>query len=184
MYKIGLAQEIIPPPVGVGLAGYMNKRPNIGMYDDLYVKTVIIDNGKVRCGIVVFDLVAVHAELLEVLRQRITEKFGKALHDNLIICANHTHTGPEIRFSHLPGSQECAEQIAEAVSYTKDTFLQIDGIINWIKLFFAIIIPILSGFAIASIILQFIVKPALVTVLITPNLPRARFHISCSILLF
>jgi len=65
---------------------------------------------------------------------------------------------------------EHAEHIAEAVSYTKDTFLQIDGIINWIKLFFAIIIPILSGFAIASIILQFIVKPALVTVLITPNL--------------
>lgn len=97
MFNIGYAQEIITPPVGVGLAGYMNDRPNQGMYDDLYVKTVIIDNGKVRCGIVVFDLVAVHAELLEVLRQRITEKFGKALHDNLIICANHTHTGPEFR---------------------------------------------------------------------------------------
>ena len=37
MYKIGFAQEIFTPPVGVGLAGYMNKRPNVGMYDDLYV---------------------------------------------------------------------------------------------------------------------------------------------------
>ena len=37
MLKIGYAQEIITPPAGVELAGYFNKRPNIGMYDDLYV---------------------------------------------------------------------------------------------------------------------------------------------------
>ena len=46
MYKIGFAQEIITPPTGVGLAGYMNKRPNVGMYDDLYVKALIIQSGK------------------------------------------------------------------------------------------------------------------------------------------
>ena len=97
MLNVGYAQEIITPPIGVGLAGYMNKRPNVGMYDDLYVKTVIIDNGKVRCGIVVFDLVEVHQVLVDELEKRIVEKFGKALHDNLIICANHTHTGPEFR---------------------------------------------------------------------------------------
>ena len=97
MLNIGYAQEIITPPVGVGLAGYMNKRPNAGMYDDLYVKTLIIDNGKVRCGLVVFDLVAVHDKLLETLEEKITEKFGRELHSNLIICANHTHTGPELR---------------------------------------------------------------------------------------
>mgnify|MGYP007037139487 CR=1 FL=1 len=41
MLNIGYAQEIITPPVGVGLAGYMNKRPNLGMYDDLYAKTIV-----------------------------------------------------------------------------------------------------------------------------------------------
>ena len=46
---------------------------------------------------------------------------------------------------------EHAEHIAEAVSYTKDTFLQIDGIITWIKLFLAIIIPLISGFGLAII---------------------------------
>ena len=43
MLNIGYAQEIITPPVGVGLAGYMNKRPNLGMYDDLYAKTIVFD---------------------------------------------------------------------------------------------------------------------------------------------
>ena len=97
MFKIGYAQEIITPPAGVGLAGYMNKRPNTGMYDDLYVKTVIIDNGKVRCGLVVFDLCSVFTRLLDTLQEKITARYGKELHDNLVICANHTHTGPELR---------------------------------------------------------------------------------------
>jgi hypothetical protein len=97
MLNIGYAQEIITPPVGVGLAGYMNKRPNIGMYDDLYVKTVIIDNGKVRCGITVFDLVALHDELHAAIKERIVAEFGEELYSNMIICANHTHTGPEFR---------------------------------------------------------------------------------------
>ena len=47
MFNIGYAQEIITPPTGVSLAGYFNKRPNEGMYDDLYVKVLVIDcNGK------------------------------------------------------------------------------------------------------------------------------------------
>lgn len=65
---------------------------------------------------------------------------------------------------------EHAEQIAEAVSYTKDTFLQIDGIVTWIKLFLAIIIPLISGFGLATLVLQFLVKPALVSILVNPNL--------------
>ena len=97
MLKIGYAQEIITPPTGVGLAGYMNERPNTGMYDDLYVKCIIFDNGKVRCGLVVFDLVAIHKTMLDALEARIVEKFGRKLHDNLILCAVHTHTGPEFR---------------------------------------------------------------------------------------
>ena len=97
MLNIGYAQEIITPPIGVGLAGYMNKRPNTGMYDDLYVKTVIFDNGKVRCGIISLDLISVHKTLLDALEARIVEKFGRELHNNLIICAIHTHTGPDFR---------------------------------------------------------------------------------------
>lgn len=97
MLKVGYAQEIITPPVGVGLAGYMNKRPNVGMYDDLYVKTVIIDNGKLCCGIMVFDLCSVFKALLDKLQEEITARYGAELYSNMIICANHTHTGPELR---------------------------------------------------------------------------------------
>ena len=101
MLNIGYAQEIITPPVGVGLAGYMNKRPNLGMYDDLYAKTIVFDNGETRCGILVYDMIDVPQKMRDVLEKRIVEKFGKTFHDNLIICANHTHTGPEFRMKDM-----------------------------------------------------------------------------------
>ena len=47
MFKAGFAQEIITPPIGVDLAGYMNERLNKGMYDDLYVKVIAFEvNGR------------------------------------------------------------------------------------------------------------------------------------------
>ena len=63
MYKIGFAQEIFTPPVGVGLAGYMNKRPNVGMYDDLHARALIIESGDKKCGFLTLELCSITAEL-------------------------------------------------------------------------------------------------------------------------
>lgn len=63
-----------------------------------------------------------------------------------------------------------AEYIAEAVSYTKDTFLQIDGLITWAKLFLGLIIPFLAGLALATLFLQLLIKPLLVNLLVVPTL--------------
>ncbi|MFA6815165.1 MAG: hypothetical protein WCS73_02605 [Lentisphaeria bacterium] len=94
MLKVGLAQEIITPPIGVGLAGYFNKRPNQGMYDDLFVKTTILDNGKTRFGFMTFDLCFLHQPSFDCLKKRIVAEFSQELYDHLIISATHTHTGP------------------------------------------------------------------------------------------
>ena len=98
MFKVGYAQEIITPPTGVGLAGYFNKRPNEGMYDDLYVKVIMIETNGKLCGFVSFELCSVPAEIYTDLEAFTTEKYGKELYQNLIVCATHTHTAPEIRF--------------------------------------------------------------------------------------
>ena len=98
MFKAGYAQEIITPPTGVGLAGYFNKRPNEGMYDDLYVKVIMIEANGTLCGFVSFDLTSIPAEIYTDLKDFIAEKYGKDLYNNMIFAATHTHTGPEIRF--------------------------------------------------------------------------------------
>ena len=97
MFKTGYAQEIITPPVGVGLAGYFNKRPNEGMYDDLYVKAVVMESKGKKFAFVTFDLCSISKALFEELEKRITERFGKEFHESTIISATHTHTGPELR---------------------------------------------------------------------------------------
>lgn len=95
MFQFGYAQEIITPPVGVGLSGYFNKRPNKGMYDDLYVKVIVIESAGTRFGFMTFDLLGYSGELIEEVGKRIVEKFGRELFESIIICADHTHTGPE-----------------------------------------------------------------------------------------
>ena len=97
MFKTGYAQEIITPPVGVGLAGYFNKRPNEGMYDDLYVKAVVMESKGKKFAFLTFDLCSIAKALFEELEKRITERFGKEFYESTILSATHTHTGPEIR---------------------------------------------------------------------------------------
>jgi len=117
MFKIGYAQEIITPPTGVGLAGYMNTRPNQGMYDDLYVKVVMIEAGGRKFGFMTFDLCNVAPALFQALEKQIAEKFGRDLYDSLIISATHTHTGPEYR---VKNGVELDERTKFALARTAD----------------------------------------------------------------
>ena len=81
MLNVGYAQEIITPPIGVDLAGYMNERLNKGMYDDLYVKVIAFELKGKKCALMSFDLCSVDITLQEVLEEKITEKFGKEIFD-------------------------------------------------------------------------------------------------------
>ena len=97
MLNIGYAQEIITPPIGVDLAGYMNERLNKGMYDDLYVKVIAFElNGK-KCALMSFDLCSIDKTMQETLDVKITEKFGKEVHAGVIFCATHSHTASKLR---------------------------------------------------------------------------------------
>ena len=43
MLRTGFASQVITPPREFPLAGYFNKRPNRGVYDDLYVKVLLVE---------------------------------------------------------------------------------------------------------------------------------------------
>ena len=121
MFKIGYAQEIITPPTGVGLAGYFNKRPNQGMYDDLYVKVVMIESNGKKFGFMTFDLCSIAPKLFQELEEQIVAKYGRELHDSLIISATHTHTGPEFR---VKEGEQPDERTIYAFNHTRDAALR------------------------------------------------------------
>jgi len=93
--KIGISREIITPVRGIPLCGYFNPRPNIGILDDLFIRSMILENDGVTTGIVVFDLGFLSVALIKKIKAGIKAaglKFGH----NLIFSATHTHTGPYI----------------------------------------------------------------------------------------
>jgi hypothetical protein len=94
MLKIGYAQEVMTPPVGVGLAGYFNYRPNEGAYDDLFVKVIMMECNGTKFGFMTFELCSIAKPIFDELEKRIVAKFGQEIQDNLIVAATHTHTGP------------------------------------------------------------------------------------------
>ncbi len=93
MIKVGFGREIITPARGLPLVGYFNPRPNAGVLDDLYVKTILFQNGNCTGGVVSFDLAFLTREIVAAIRKQL-DKSGVTFGANLIFCATHTHTGP------------------------------------------------------------------------------------------
>ncbi|MBE6374114.1 MAG: hypothetical protein E7055_18865 [Lentisphaerae bacterium] len=116
MLKFGYAQEIITPPTGVKLSGYINVRPNAGMYDDLMVKVILLESKGTCFGFVTFDLLKLVRPLFAALKEAIVEKFGQDFHDRLIISATHTHTASEFPITE--------EELARADDRTRYAFRQ------------------------------------------------------------
>ena len=93
MLQVGIGREIITPARGIPLCGYFNPRPNTGILDDLFIRTVIFKKDNVISGLVVFDLCFLSTDIVEKIKAGI-KKAGMNFGGNLIFSATHTHTGP------------------------------------------------------------------------------------------
>jgi len=67
----------------------------VGLHDDLYVKTVMMDDGKHRAVLISFDLLFHDHALTETLGDYIESRHGIP-GENLIVSYTHTHAGPAV----------------------------------------------------------------------------------------
>jgi hypothetical protein len=93
MLQAGIGREIITPIRGIPLCGYFNPRPNTGILDDLFVRTIIFKKDNVISGLVVFDLCFLSTDIVGKIKAGIRTA-GMNFGGNLIFSATHTHTGP------------------------------------------------------------------------------------------
>ena len=91
-FAVGMAQEKITPELPCRLAGYFHERIADKVRDDIYVKAVIID----KLALVSCDLVALTEEIVSGAKS-IIERECALDSEQIIICATHTHTAPEVR---------------------------------------------------------------------------------------
>ncbi|MDP2899332.1 MAG: hypothetical protein Q8Q12_22575 [bacterium] len=117
--KGGCAKVNITPPLGIPLTGSKGE-PGDRILDELYAKALVLNDGSNTIAIVSADLLYVPLEeITNPIRGIVKEKTGIP-EDNVLICATHTHSGPEVfRKTKLgPGNETPASKIDNAYLQT------------------------------------------------------------------
>jgi hypothetical protein len=77
----------------VWMAGFGNGRAANGVHDDLWARTMVIDDGKTRLAIVVLDVIGFMNDDIIDIRSRIPVEAGVTY---TIVASTHTHEGPDL----------------------------------------------------------------------------------------
>ena len=122
--RAGTAQIKITPPIGVSLAGYFHDRVARRVRDDLFCRCVVFEAEGERIALVSCDLISVGVELVQRAKESVCDRTGIPA-SNVLICATHTHTGPETRAGRCVPTHEAwlealPERIAETVTRASD----------------------------------------------------------------
>ncbi len=91
----GAAKTNITPPLGTSLAGYMRDRAATHVHDDLFARSLVIDNGETRVAFVICDSLAIYGKDIDKAKQLIREHSGIPP-ENVLIAATHSHTAPTV----------------------------------------------------------------------------------------
>ncbi|MDH4241543.1 MAG: neutral/alkaline non-lysosomal ceramidase N-terminal domain-containing protein, partial [Phycisphaerae bacterium] len=93
--KGGCAKVNITSPLGIPLIGSYGK-PSDDILDELYAKALVLNDGNTTIAIVSADLLYTPLEeITNPVREIIKEQTGIP-EQNVLICATHTHSGPEV----------------------------------------------------------------------------------------
>ncbi len=96
MYKAAFYETEITPPLGSFIPGHSVKVYGDDVRDKLYVKSLVVDNGKETVAMVVVDCVSIPENFHDAVVKRVGEYTDIKL-ENMIIAANHTHAGASIK---------------------------------------------------------------------------------------
>ncbi len=74
--------------------GYGNRiQGNIGIHDELFVTTVVFDNGSSRAALLTIDHTFINSLIVQQVQTQITHKTGLAA-ESIFLCCSHTHASP------------------------------------------------------------------------------------------
>ena len=97
VFKAGVAKVNITPFLGCPMAGYSSRdRGSETIDDDLFCKALALFDGETKIAIITNDLIGIDNIFVNQTRELI-EKATGICKSNVMICASHTHFGPEIR---------------------------------------------------------------------------------------
>ncbi len=89
-YKDGNGNGRFDP---VWLAGFQNRRPAQGVHDPLWARTMVLDDGTTRIGLIALDAIGFMSDDIIDIRKSLDESLNL---DYLIITSTHTHEAPDL----------------------------------------------------------------------------------------
>lgn len=95
--KVGMGETVITPPVGIALYGYARANVSDGVHDDLHARSLVIEGENGTTAVfMTLALEWVSRPIFDAIRTGIQQETGIPA-QNIIICATHTHSGPELQ---------------------------------------------------------------------------------------
>ncbi|MBQ9543538.1 MAG: neutral/alkaline non-lysosomal ceramidase N-terminal domain-containing protein [Clostridia bacterium] len=92
MFECGFYEKEITPPLGLLIPGYFNERPAGDVVEKLYVKSIVVRSEGETVAVAVADIECMTLRVAENAAERVN-KFCGMKKENILISANHTHTG-------------------------------------------------------------------------------------------
>ena len=92
-FKIGVDTQIITPPLGTHLFGYVARRPATSVHDDLRVSAIAIEQGELRAIMISADIIGVSLDIVNTVRDSVFNATGIPK-ENISMFTTHTHSGP------------------------------------------------------------------------------------------
>ena len=92
--KLGVAREVITPEIGGRLAGYGPNNYSQSVADDLTATAFYFQQGETGALMISLTVCVINTELAQSILAAIEEKFHIPK-ENCMLCATHTHTGPD-----------------------------------------------------------------------------------------
>lgn len=116
----GWSKREISVPVGFPLAGYIARRCLCqGALDPLFVRTLVLKQGKKTAVLVVTDLLMISSTWATKLRRRLAEMAGTNP-EAVVVAATHTHSGPVVdsapfNFSSVTAKESQAREVVQGI---------------------------------------------------------------------
>jgi neutral ceramidase len=116
--RAAVARTNITPPVGIPMSGFAGRGPAEGVHDPLYATLLALEHDGTRALLVTGDLLFFNEAQTRAIRVEIEKKLALPGR-NILLCASHTHFGPEYNASNTSAmvrtylASQCS-QIADA----------------------------------------------------------------------
>ncbi len=89
--RAGASLSNITPPLGTEIVGNFNRPIANYIHDELYAKTLVLDDGEQRLAIIILDNIGTAREVLDAAKAMIENKL-EIPYSNILIAGTHTHS--------------------------------------------------------------------------------------------